>query len=121
MTHYVIEGGELDREAKKRGTSIYLADSVIPMLPPSLSNGACSLHPGSPKLCLSIDIDIALDGSVGRTEVYESLIETAHRGTYEEVELDHLGHPTKLPPPVREMLSHAWSMKSIMDARRKKE
>lgn len=45
VTHYVTENSELDREARKRGTSIYMVNKVVPMLPESLSNGLCSLHP----------------------------------------------------------------------------
>lgn len=60
VAEYVREGSALDREALKRGTSIYTPDEVIPMLPEHLSNNLCSLHPGTPKATLSITMELDL-------------------------------------------------------------
>ena len=60
------------------------------MLPEILSNDLCSLQPGSPKLCLSISLELSLNGNVESVEVYESTIETTYRATYEEIEQDRI-------------------------------
>lgn len=119
VAEYVTEGSSLDREALRRGTSIYLADRVIPMLPKELSNELCSLHPGSAKFCLSVDMHIDQQGQVLSTHLYESLIQTAHRGTYEEVQQAYdTGKSDTLSDAVLAMLSHAWKLKHILDKRR---
>lgn len=117
-SEYVRDGSELDHEALRRGTSIYLANSVIPMLPKSLSNGACSLHPGEPKFCLSLTLDINKSGQVVGKKLEESVIESAYRATYTEVEADKKGEATELPENVRTMLKNAWELKHILDKRR---
>lgn len=86
VTHYVKEGSPLDKEALKRGTSIYLADRVIPMLPEKLSNGLCSLNPKVERFALSCTMKINSNGDVIDSKIYESVIKTAERMTYSNVE-----------------------------------
>lgn len=85
VSHYVQENTPLDKEAFKRATSVYLLDLVIPMLPEKLSNGLCSLNPFEAKLALSCDMIIDTQGKVVEHEIYESVIESKLRATYEDV------------------------------------
>ncbi|RAL55511.1 ribonuclease R [Candidatus Gracilibacteria bacterium GN02-872] len=87
VSHYVAENSALDKEALERGTSIYLADRVIPMLPEKLSNNLCSLNPYTDKLALTCEIHIgAKTGHTVKSKVYESIINSDFRLTYEEVD-----------------------------------
>lgn len=85
VTHYVKENSKLDKEALKRGTSIYLADTVIPMLPKELSNGVCSLNSNEDKLTLSVEMTIDSKGKVIDFNVFESIIKSSFRMTYKDV------------------------------------
>ncbi|PAB60809.1 ribonuclease R [Anaeromicrobium sediminis] len=85
VTHYVTEHTKMNKEALKRGTSVYLVDRVIPMLPKRLSNGICSLNPKVNRLTLSVNMEINKDGKVVNHEVYESVIKTCERMTYTDV------------------------------------
>jgi ribonuclease R len=85
VTHYVKEKSNLDKEALKRATSVYLVDKVIPMLPKQLSNGVCSLNPNEDKLALSIEMEIDSKGNVVSHEIFESVIRSKARMTYTEV------------------------------------
>lgn len=85
VSHYVIDGSPLDKEAIKRGTSIYTPGKVVPMLPKELSNGICSLNAGEPRLTLSVDAIIDKDGKVISTDIYKGIINVTKKMTYEKV------------------------------------
>lgn len=86
VSEYVREGGPLDREAFQRGTSIYPVGSVIPMLPPHLSEGLCSLQAGRDRLAVSVFMDLDPEGDLAGYEFYPSLIKVNRRLTYKSVE-----------------------------------
>ncbi len=85
VSHYVKEASQLDKEAIKRGTSIYLVDRVIPMLPKELSNGICSLTAKKDRLCLSCIMNIDQAGNLISHEICESVINVDYRLSYKEV------------------------------------
>lgn len=85
VTNYVQENSALDWEAKKRGTSVYLVDRVIPMLPHKLSNGICSLNAGENRLALSCLMSINKKGEVISHEIVESVIKVDRRMSYTSV------------------------------------
>lgn len=86
VTHYLQPGTILDKEALLRGTSVYLVDRVIPMLPEKLSNGVCSLRPHEDKLTYSCFMEVTPDGSVTNYTIEETVINSTFRFTYEEAQ-----------------------------------
>ena len=86
VSHYVREGSPLDAEAYARGTSTYLVNEVIPMLPERLSNDLCSLRPKAERLTYSVFMDIDRDGEVSSWSLKKSVIRSARRFSYEEVQ-----------------------------------
>ena len=86
VSHYIKKKSPLDKEALNRGTSVYLVDRVIPMLPKKLSNGICSLHPHTDKLCFSVIFTIKKDGRISDFEIRETIINSDHRFTYQKVQ-----------------------------------
>lgn len=85
VSYYVTEGSELDKEALKRGTSVYVTDRVVPMLPERLSNGICSLNPNVDRLTQSAIMEIDKKGRVVNHWIGQTVIKTTYRMTYSDV------------------------------------
>lgn len=85
VAHYVKANSLLDKEARQRGTSVYFPDLVLPMLPPALSNGICSLNPNQDRLTLSCIMEIAKKGRILKSRLSETIIQVDHRLNYGDV------------------------------------
>jgi ribonuclease R len=108
---YVKPGGALDREARKRGNSVYLPDRVIPMLPERLSNGVCSLNPAVNRLTHSVFLEFSRDGRTKQARFARTVIRSARRLTYREAYAI-----LKLPPndQLGERLHVAWELAAVL-------
>lgn len=87
VSHYVKDGSKLDKEAITRGTSIYMLDRVIPMLPKELSNGICSLNAGQDRFAISAIMEINKEGNVVKSKIAKSVINVNERMTYNNVRI----------------------------------
>ena len=85
VSHYIKKGMALDIEARERGTSLYMADSVVPMLPHQLSNGICSLNPNVDRLTKTVEITLSPKGKIITYDIYHSVINSKKKMTYEDV------------------------------------
>lgn len=85
VSNYVREDSKLDKEALKRGCSVYLLDAVVPMLPEQLSNGVCSLNQGEDRLTLSMEAEIDQSGNIVSYRIFESVICSSARMVYDDV------------------------------------
>jgi ribonuclease R len=112
---YVKPGSALDREARRRGNSVYLPDRVIPMLPERLSNGVCSLNPGVDRLTHSVFINFDKRGVVRSARFARSVIRSAHRLTYKEA------YAILIAPPrdhLSEQLHLTWELAALLRRKR---
>ena len=109
VSHYVTADSKIDRDAYARGTSVYFPDRAVPMLPPALSEGVCSLKPGVNRLTMTAEIPLDPHGRPGRASFYPSVIRSHARLTYDEVH-EFLAAPSpspgrgKISPEIGEML-----------------
>ena len=117
VSYYVKEGSPLDLEAMERGTSVYLVDRVIPMLPHKLSNGICSLNPDVERLAVSCVMEVDNKGKTVDYEIFESVIKSRIQMTYKKVNkiLNHEETPEGYEPYVDSLLL----MKELADIIRK--
>ncbi len=139
VSHYVQPGNALDREARLRGNSTYLADRVIPMLPERLSNGVCSLKPKVDRLTTSAFIEFDTVGKIRHARFSKTVIHSAARLTYRQayailknepvpptpnyerggkVHLDAKPEPIDVTPELRERVNVAWELASVLRKRR---
>lgn len=123
VAEYVKEGHPLDQEALKRGTSVYLADRVIPMLPHKLSNGICSLNEGVDRLVLACLMKISKEGNLVDYEICEGVICSRHRMTYHKVNLilDKNQEMLALYPELVEPLDQMLELSQIIRSKRVKK
>lgn len=121
VSHYVRSGKPLDREALKRGTSIYLVDRVIHMLPPALSENLCSLQAGKDRLAVSVFMDIDSSGELVGADYTTSVIKVAERLTYKQVETyleEEKDESLFKDPAVPEMINRMDRLAAILRQRR---
>lgn len=117
VSHYVRPRTALDEETAKRSFSVYLVDRVLPMLPPKLSNGICSLNPGVDRLSLSVEIVIDRQGEVVRFEIHEGIIRSDYRLTYEEAD-EAFASGKFSQPKVEELLLLMRDLSDVLEAKR---
>ncbi|WP_330386557.1 ribonuclease R [Tindallia californiensis] len=120
VAHYVKKGTELDKDAFKRATSVYLVDRVLPMLPHQLSNGICSLNPNEDRLALSVIMKINTSGIVEDYEIAETIIRTDARMTYDDVSDMVENHDETLIAKYKALSDSFFKMKELCQALRKK-
>lgn len=119
VSHYVKENTKIDDEAYKRGTSVYLADRVIPMLPKELSNGICSLHPDVDRLTLSVFMTIDKKGNITSCDFKRTVIRSSYRLTYSGVTAILEGKE-KCDRKLKTLLTNMQELALILRDKRKK-
>lgn len=120
VSHYVPVGGDIDKEAFHRGTSVYLPETVFPMLPRELSNGICSLYEGVDRLTLSCQMTLDKQGRVVDSEIFPSVIRSRHRMTYTAVQgiLDGDKELTERYADVAEDIAVMGELAKVLQAKR---
>jgi ribonuclease R len=114
VSYYVTENSALDKEALKRGTSLYLTDYVIPMLPHALSNGICSLSPNVDRLTLSCIAEISPQGEIINYDIKESVIHSRYRLNYDQVN-DLFEKNISIDPVVDKLLKEMLTLSRILN------
>ena len=113
VSFYVTPGSKIDIEAKKRGTSIYFPETVIPMLPENLSNGICSIRPNEDRCSMICEMSIGLDGKRNKYKFYSGLINSKARLTYNQVE-KHLNKSSSIKQAgVRDSIKHLKDLTNL--------
>lgn len=121
VSHYVKAGSLLDREAYKRGNSVYFPDRVVPMLPEALSNELCSLKPKVDRACLVAHMTINSAGELKKFHFTRALIRSAARLTYEQADAAAKGKPDETTLPLLEKVIHPlYAAYDVLLAARKK-
>ena len=120
VTNYVQDHSALDREALKRGTSVYLVDRVIPMLPKRLSNGICSLNAGEDRLTLSCIMDFDKDGNMVHHEIAETVVNVCRRMTYTNVKKILVDKDPELMEEYKDLVTMFEDMQELSAIIRKK-
>jgi len=121
VAHYVEKGLPLDKQAIRRGTSVYFPDRVVPMLPEVLSNGLCSLKPKVDRLCLVCEMRVDADGKVSRSKFYEAVMRSSARLTYGQVSDFLTGKSQKqIPKTVQDDIRHLHDVYRVFAKNRRK-
>ena len=120
VSHYVTEHSVLDKEAYKRGTSVYLVDRVIPMLPHKLSNGICSLNQGCDRLAVSCLMDIDEKGNVVSHKICETVVNVDRRMTYTNVKKILMGEDAQILAEYEALVPMFKNMETLAAILRKK-
>ncbi len=122
VTHYVEKDSPIDKEAFERGTSVYLVDRVIPMIPHRLSNGICSLNPQVDRLTIGCEMEFNSSGEVVKHEIFPSVINTTERMTYSDVNKILVDHDEELREKYADlvpMFEHMEKLAEILRGKRK--
>lgn len=120
VSYYVPRGSAIDKEAYERGTSVYLVDRVIPMIPHRLSNGICSLNPQVDRLTLSCEMEIDHQGTVVNHEIFPSVIKTTERMTYHDVNKILVDHDEQLREKYSPLVNMFETMEKLASILRNK-
>ncbi len=120
VAHFVPVGSRLDAEARERGTSVYLPTTVLPMLPETLSNAACSLQEGRTRLAKSVFITFDPEGEPGGVDLANSTIKSAKRLTYRQAQAALDGRDDGLPAEVADLLAAMNRLARTLLARRRR-
>ena len=117
VSHYVQEGTVIDAEAAQRGTSVYLVDRVVPMIPHALSSDLCSLVPDADRLTLSLLVDLDADGSIAGQKLVRAVIRSRHKLAYEDAQAV-LDGGKSIDEPTDEALRNLRDVARILRSRR---
>ncbi len=122
VAHFIEPGGDIDREAQRRGTSVYFPGKVLPMLPPRISDDLCSLRPGVERLVQTVILDLDATGEPTKVRFADGLIRSAARLTYTQVADAIAGNPRPkgVPAKVLTMLYAADRLRMALEERRRK-
>ncbi|MGH8161697.1 MAG: ribonuclease R, partial [Gammaproteobacteria bacterium] len=116
VSYYVAPDAALDREAERRGNSVYFPDRVIPMLPEALSNGLCSLNPEVDRLCMAAELSVGANGNVERCRFYPAVMHSRARLTYTEVAAIVVDGDKKACARRKQILTHLGDLHAVYRA-----